>query len=206
MGYYIFIFVLILLLQQLGRFIRKKMAKPATEDGVQKPGKLDNFLLKFIKFLTFFGAFFTVIGLLIQEMEMTIVFLVLTVIFAGIVWLLQREYNMTYQENEEYFILNAKNKEYKVFYKDIVDWLPGFNEIQILDKTRTDDRYVPVNIAMLKPEILLQTLVEMTFDERFSKVDPMPADDDLYRKHELVNFLVSNNYEYLIEDYVEKLN
>lgn len=206
MGYYIFIIILILAVQQLARFIRKKMANPDTEDGVQKPGQLDHFILKLIKFLTYIGVFFTIIGLIAREMEMTIVFLVLTLIFAGIVWLLKREYNMTYQENTEYFILSAKNKEYKVFYKDIVDWFPGFNEIEILDKTRTDNRYVQVNIAMLKPEILLQTLLEMTFDKQFSKVNPMPADDDPYRKQELIDFLVSNHYEYLIEEHTEKPN
>ena len=117
--------------------------------------------------------------------------------------IVKREYDMSYQENDEYFILKAKNREYKVFYENIVDWQPGYNEIKVLDESRSDVEYVRVNFAIIKPEILLRTIVEMTFEGRFSRMDDTVLEDS-NREREIVNYLVNNGYGYLAEDYIEE--
>ncbi|WP_231634400.1 hypothetical protein [Salinicoccus sp. YB14-2] len=49
---------------------------------------------------------------------------------------------MSYQENDEYFILKAKNKKYYVLYEYIIDWQPSYNEIKVLDESRADGKYI----------------------------------------------------------------
>lgn len=198
---FIMIPLIIILVSGISRFMRKKLVKPETVDGIQSPGKFDKLIMKLMVALTIFSFVFTILGAMMREMEMTIVFLVLTLIFVGIVLLLRNEYKMTYEENDDFFILNAKNKHYQVYYKNIVDWHPSLNEIKILDETRPDQKFIRVNIAMIKPEKLLRKMVEMTFNGKFSHTDFIdPADPN--RENEIVNFLIQNNYEYIVEDYV----
>lgn len=200
---FVFIPILILIIYWMTSAIRNRLAKPKYKEDVQTPGLFDNFLLKLLTFLAIFSALLTVLGFFIQETEMTIAFLVLTVIFTLIVMFLKRQYDISYQENPEYFILKAQQKEYKVFYENIVDWQPSFNEIRILDETNSDNKYIRVNIAMLKPEILLRNIAEMTFEGKFYSFEDEYFEDPT-REYQITNFLIENNYGYLIEDYVEE--
>lgn len=196
---FIFLPVLILIIYWVTTTIRHKLAKPKETKNVQTPGKFDNFLLKLLTVIAVFSAIFMIIGLAIRETEMAIAFLVLTLVFIGIVWFLKSKYNISYQEDSESFLLKTKKKEVQVFYKDIVDWQPGFNEIKILDETKSKNEYIRVNIAMLKPETLLRKIVEMTFEGKFYNADDDYFDDPT-RQYEIVNFLTNNNYGYLVED------
>lgn len=196
---FIFLPVLILIVYWVTTTIRHKLAKPKETKNVQTPGKFDNFLLKLLTVIAVFSAIFMIIGLAIRETEMAIAFLVLTLVFIGIVWFLKSKYNISYQEDSESFLLKTKKKEVQVFYKDIVDWQPGFNEIKILDETKSKNEYIRVNIAMLKPETLLRKIVEMTFEGKFYNADDDYFDDPT-RQYEIVNFLTNNNYGYLVED------
>ena len=203
---FILIPLIVLTVSVLARFIRNKFAKPKYEDNIQKPGKFDGCLQRIIQTITVISGIFAVLGLIAGEMEMGIVFSVMTLIFLGIIFLLKREYNLTYEENEEYFVLNHKNKEHKVYYENIVDWLPSFNEISILDKTKEDQKYIKVNVAMIKPEILLRKIAEMTFDGKFPHRNHLdPNDPDPMREHEIINFLNGYDYGYLVEDLESQL-
>lgn len=199
---FILIPLVVFIVSLVARYIRHKLAEPKFDEGVQKPGGFDRFLLYFITLLAFFSVLFTALGFMMQETEMGIVFLFLTLIFVGIVLLLRREYNIAYRETEEYFILNRKNEEFKVYYENIIDWQPAFNEIWILDKSRADDSYVKVNIAMLKPEILLQRIIEMTAAGKFQQRNNLPGDPR--RQTEIVNHLIQHHYGHLVKDYIEK--
>lgn len=200
---FIIIPIIVLTVMAIARFIRKKMAKPDYQEEVQTPGKFDNFILKFITGLTIFSGLLAILGAVIREIEMAIVFLVLTLIFLGIVLILRNAYDLSYQETDEYFILKVKNKEYKVFYENIIDWQPSLNEIKILDESRADGEYIRVNISMFKPEILLQKIVEMTFTGKFQRLDDNFVDEDPMRENEIVNYLIHSNYSYLIDDHLE---
>lgn len=198
---FIMIPLIIILISGISRFMRKKLVKPESVDGIQSPGNFDKLIMKLMVALTIFAFVFTILGVMMREMEMAIVFLVLSLILVGIVLILRNEHNMTYEENDDFFILKAKNKHYQVYYKNIVDWHPSVNEIKILDKTRPGQKFIRVNIAMIKPEKLLRKMVEMTFNGKFSHPDFIdPADPN--RENEIVNFLIQNNYEYIVEDYV----
>jgi len=191
--------LIIVTVSVLARLTRDKLAKPKYDSSVQRPGKFDGCILRIIQGLAIFTGIFALFGLIINEPVMTMVFFVLTIAFAGIIFLLKREYNLSYEENSEYFVLNHKNKEYKVFYEDIVDWRPSFNEISILDKTREDQKYIKVNIAMVKPEILLRKIAEMTFNGRFPRQNHLESTDPM-REQEINNFLNGYNYGYLMDD------
>lgn len=196
-------FIIIIILMGFGVYVRKRFAKPKSEDDVQRPGKFNIFILRFIIVLAFLCAIPAVLGLITGELEMGIVFGIMAVVFGLAAVIVKREYDISYQENDEYFILKAKNREYKVFYENIVDWQPGYNEIKVLDESRSDVEYVRVNIAIIKPEILLRTIVEMTFEGRFSRMDDTVLEDS-NREREIVNYLVNNGYGYLAEDYIEE--
>lgn len=191
---------MIFILFSFSRYLRKHVVKPNNKDGVQTPGKFDNCLLTLIKFLTIIPAGLTLIGLITKEIEMTVVGAILTVIFIGIIFILKREYAMSYQENDEFFILKAKKKEVKVFYEDIVDWQPGMNEISILDRTSDPQKYTKVNISMLKPEILLKKIAEKTFKGHFLSTDVSNLEDP-NREQELINFYRMYGYDYLLKNY-----
>src|SRR5690625_4858579 len=142
---FVFILILILIIYWLTSSIRNTLAKPKYKKDIQTPGLFDHFLLILLTFLAIFSALLTVLGFFIQETEMTIAFLVLTVISTGIVMVLRRQYHISYQENSEYFILNAQQQEYKVFYENIVDWQPAFNQLRVLTQTNSDNEYIRVN-------------------------------------------------------------
>lgn len=196
---FIFIPIIVLTMMTIMKIVRNKLAKPNLKNNLQKPGIFDHFILKLITGLAILSGLLTGFGLFIQETEMTIVFSIMTLIFVGIALLLKREYNISYQENDTFFILNSKGKEYKVYYENIVDWEPSFNQIRILDETKQDGKYIDVNIAMLKPEKLLINILNMTFSGKFASSNDYSLDDSM-RTNEIVDFLKNNNYAYLLDD------
>lgn len=201
--YYFIIALFIFGVMMLGKFLRKKLAKPEKNQGVQKRGKFDRFLFIFLTMIAIFSALLMVVGFVGQEVEMGIAFAVLTLIMVGALILIRNAHKMTYEENDERFILNMNKKRYEVYYENIIDWLPGFNEIRILDGTRENNKYIRVNIAILKPEILLRNILEQTEKGKFAIVSDFNQEDPL-RKNEIINFLASNNYRYLVEDLIEE--
>lgn len=199
LGIFVFIFVGYTMAQSF----RRKKAKPKYKNNIQMPGKFDNCLLNFIKGFTILPITLMVIGVIVKEKGMVIVSLVLTIIFIGMNLLLKQEYTMAYEENEDYFILTLKKTNIQVFYKNIVDWKPGINEIFILDQTKADEKYIRVNISILKPEILLRQIADKTFTDSFLSLNESNS-DALDRKEELISFYLSHGYDYLIEEYLEK--
>ncbi|MBJ8349116.1 hypothetical protein [Streptococcus zalophi] len=191
----IFLFLLI------GRQLRKKVVKPSYKNNVQTPGKFDKFLLTLMIILTIIPVTLMVIGLIMKEIEMAMVSAILTLVFIGIILLLKRGYAMSYQENDEFFILKTKKKEVQVFYENIVDWQVGINEISLLDWTSDPHKYINVNISIFKPDILLKKIAEKTFSGHFLKIDPYIM-EDLNREQELIEFYHLNGYDYLLKDYV----
>lgn len=203
---YIFIPIIILVLSFLSRAARNRFVKPkVASDGVQTPGGFDRFLLNLITGLTVFAGLMAILGAIMRETEMSIVFAVLTVIFLAILMWLRYEYNMTYQEHDDFFIYTHKNKEYKVYYDNIDNWAQGHNEIKISDETQSDEELIRVNIAMIKPNILLRKIADMTFEGKYEYPGPIDSPDPK-RQYEIVNFLIHNNYGHLVEDYAEQLN
>lgn len=199
---FIIIPVIVFVTFVLVRFIRHKVYKPKYEDNVQKPGRLERAIVAFLMFLNCIVILGAISGILMKETEMAIVFGVLALIFLISIIILQRAHNTSYQENSEYFILKSNNKEYQVFYENIIDWQPAYNEISVLDASRIDGKYIRVNIRMFKPEILLRKITDMAFDEKFKG----PNADDPYKKAETVYYIANNGYGYLMEDYLEKID
>ena len=168
---------------------------------IQKPGKFYKFLLSFFIVIDVFLLLLAALGIFMNDKIIALAFGGLGLFLLAIVLFLKRTYNTSYQENADCFILKTKNKEYHVFYENIIDWQPSLNELTVLDNTRSDNKYVRVNMKFFKPEILLRKIVEMTFNGKFSTSNP----EDPNREVETVNYLVNNRYGYLIEDYLEKL-
>lgn len=186
------------------RYVRNKIYRPTYENGVQKPGKLEGCILKLLIFMDAILVMMFVLGILVKEPDMTIVSGGLALFILIIIIVLKYANNTSYQENNEYLILKSKNKEYKIFYENIIDWRPSFNEIALLDKSRPNEKYVNINIKIYKPEILLRKISDMAFDGKFYSLDENYLEDP-NREAEIVYYLVNNHYGYLIKDYVEKV-
>ena len=180
----------------------KKLHKPNVEGGVQKTGKLTGFLVKFFILIDVLLVGMFLIGLTGKVYDLAVVSGILVIVLTGIIVLLKHSYNMSYQENNKGLILKKGNTEYKVLLDNIVDWKPGFNEIGILDKSRSDGKFVNINITILRPEILLRRLADMTFEGKFH-TDDKKYFEDPNRERELLYFLVNNKYDYLIKDYIK---
>lgn len=200
---FIIIPVVVFCVMGLTRFARKKLAKPAYEGEVQKPGLFDRFWAMVIKVIAVLSGLFTILGLFMSEMEMAIVFAVITLITAVLSIFISRKFDISYQEKDEFFIVRERKQEYKVFYDDIIDWKPSFNEIRILDKSKTEDKFIPVNVEIFTPEILLKKMVEKTFEGQFIRTDGINYEDPK-REQEMINFLIQYNYNHLVKDYVER--
>src|SRR5699024_2448141 len=168
---FIFLPLLILIIYWVTNIIRNKLAKPNHTKNVHTPERLDHFLLLLLTFIAILSAIFMIIGLFIRETEMTIAFLVLTLVFLGIVWFLKSKYDISYQEDSESFLLKTKKIEVQVFYKDIIDWQPGFNEIKIIDETKPNNEYIRVNISMIIYKIVILKIVEMSIEGKFYRAD-----------------------------------
>jgi len=186
-------------LMWLGVHLRKRFSKPKSENEVQRPGKFNIFILRFITLLAIFCAIPMGIGLIMGAIEMGTVFSVMAIMFGAAAVIIKREYDMSYHENDEYFILKAKNKKYHVLYENIIDWQPSYNEIKVLDESRTDGEYIRVSIAIIKPEIFLRKITKMTFEGRFPRMDDKEPNDP-NREHEITGYLINNGYGYLVKD------
>ncbi|MEG0678626.1 MAG: hypothetical protein RR439_02140 [Carnobacterium sp.] len=179
----------------IARYIRNKVYKPKYENGVQKPGKLEGFIITILILIATLLALMAVLGVSMK---------VLALFLFAIIVLLKQALKVSYQENTDYFILKSKNKEYQVFYENIVDWQPALNEIAILDKSRTDEKYVKINIKLFKPEILLRKIADRTFEGKLYSSDKDYL-EGASKETEIVHYLVNNNYGYLIKDYIEEV-
>ena len=127
---------------------------------------------------------------------MGLVFLGLTFLMGTSAWLVKREYNMTYQENEEYFILKSKGKVKKVYYNEIIDWVPGYNEILLYNKN--DKKPIRVNVSIVQPEILLGYIAKKTVAGYFQILNEINPEDP-NRIKELTYFLKSYGYISIVE-------
>ena len=183
------------------QLLRQKMYKPEYEGAVQNPGKWERVILFVIICVNIISILGTIMGILIQETEMMLVFGVMTLFFSLIILVLKRAYNTSYQENKEYFVLHTHKKKYKVFYENITDWRPSYNEISVLDSSRADGKYIRVNLKIFKPEILLRKMADMAFEEKF----PTEDGEDPYKKAETIYYIANYGYKYLVEDYLEVL-
>lgn len=201
---FIIIPLLVVIISLIVRYIRDKIYQPKYEDKVQKPGQLEGCIVKVLSLITIFTLFFALLGFFMKEIEMAIVFGCLSLLFLFIIIILKRAHDTSYQENDEYFILTVRNKEYQVFYENIIDWQPAYNEIALLDKTNPDEAYIKVNLKIFKPEILLRKIADMAFAGKFHSLEQKYLDDP-NREVETVNYLVNNNYGYLVEDYVQEI-
>ena len=153
------------------RLLRRKVYKPEYEKNVQRSGKWERTILVIITVITFISILGATMGILARVTEMALVFGGMALFFGLIILVLRRAYNTSYQENEEYFILKTHNQEYKVFYENIIDWRPSYNEISIMDATQSDGKYIRVNIKIFKPEILLRNIADMAFESKFPTED-----------------------------------
>lgn len=196
--------IIVLVTMAAIRHLRNKIYQPKFEDEVQRPGILQKFVLNLIKILDILAILFVLLGLYLGEIEMTIAFAVLAFIFSGAIMILNHAYDTSYLETDEYFIIKLRNQEHKVNYDDIIDWQPSFNEIKILDQTKADRKYIPVNIALFKPEILLRQLADKAFAGEFHQQEKIYSEDP-DRKVETINYLRNNQYGYLVKDYIEEI-
>ena len=192
---YIISAIIIFILTFVARWFRGRYVKPTVTDGVQKPGGFNRLIIYIITGITILIGLLAILGVVTQNTEMAVVCSVITLIFLGVNFWIRQEYNLTYEENEDYFIATIKGKEYKVYYHHIVDWQPGYNEILISVQTK-EEEYIKVNISIFKPIILLKKIADMTFEGKFIEDDTK----DATREYELVQFYESYNYSFLIED------
>lgn len=183
------------------QLLRQKIYKPEYAGTVQKPGKWERAILIIIVLVNIIPILGTIVGILVQETEMMTVFGVMTLFFSLIILVLKRAYNTSYQENKEYFVLHTHNKEHKTFYENITDWRPSYNEIAVYDSSRSDGKYIRVNLKIFKPEILLRKMADMAFEEKF----PTEDGSDPYKKAETIHYINNYGYGYLVEDYLEVL-
>lgn len=201
---YLVTLVLVFIISFIANYIRNRIYKPKYENNVQKPGKFERFIASFLLFLVVFLMLFVILGIFMGELEMTLVFASLALFLFIAALFIKRAHNTSYQENAEYFILKIREKEYQVFYENIIDWQPSYNEIAVLDETRSDQEYIKVNIRIFKPEVLLRKIADMAFDGRFHNLDQTYIEDP-YREVETIYYLVDNQYGYLVGDYVKEI-
>ena len=134
--------------------MKLRMHNPKIKDKVQKHGKLTSFITNLIIIIDVLMVLLLIIGLMGKELDLILISAGLVVLFTGIIIFLKHAYDTSYKETEEYLILKNGKKEQKVFYEDIVDWKPDFNEIRILDGSKKDGKFTRVNVKLFKPEIL----------------------------------------------------
>lgn len=71
----------------------------------------------------------------------------------------------------------------------------------MLDETKSDGKYIRVNIKIFKPEILLRKIADMAFENKFDTLDQ----EDPYKKAETIYYIANSGYRYLVEGYIEEL-
>lgn len=175
----------------------------SVKNKIEIPSKFQRFFLGVQVVLTGLMAFFTLIGLLMKDTEMTIMFFVMTVIFSAILYGIRRKFKRYYEENEDFFYLNGQYMVDRVYYENITDWIPLKKQIAVVDPTQREDFYVVVNFVFHDPEILLRKLTEMTFAKKFKWEEGSPSDDP-YREQEFIDHLEKNGYGYIIEEFLQE--
>lgn len=127
---------------------------------------------------------------------------------ASLVFFTRRKFKAYYEETADYFLLGGHLRRkhhlaYHVYYENITDWVPLPKKIGVLDKTRTDNKYIYINFAFAKPEILLRELKEMTFSGKFNQTDSSQSDDP-NREQEFMDHLRKNRYGHLVEEFLKE--
>lgn len=186
-------------------FIHRKATQKGYTHKVQKPGMFVTFFKRIMVGVTIICALFAALGSIMNDLEMAIVFAVVMVICSLITTAIQRKYDITYQETDEYFVLTVKDYEYKVYYNDIAHWQWGLGEISVQEESWSEHDFVTISCRLFKPEILITKVAEMTFAGKFSRRDGVYADDSVYpndtmREKELIQCMKHDRYYYLIED------
>src|SRR5699024_7778364 len=186
--------------------IQRKANKGKFKQNIQKPRFLKTFFTRVMVVLTVLMGIFAVFGGFRGDMEMTIAFFVVFIIFAVLSYFMRRKFDTTYQETNDYFILRKRKKEYKVFFKDITYWNWGADgQIFILDSTKSDNEFISIRMDYFNPEILIRTLADMTFDNEFPRREFDVYPGDPMKKKEMVQFLHWTDHKYLVKDeYIEE--
>lgn len=175
----------------------------SVKNRIETPSKFQRFFLGVQVVLTGMMGFFTLIGLLMKDAEMIIMFLVMTVISSAILYGIRRKFKRYYEENEDSFFLNGQYMVDRVYYENITDWIPLKKQIGVVDPTQREDFYVMVNFSFHDPEILLRKLTDMTFAQKFKREDGSQSDDP-YREQEFTNHLEKNGYGYIIKEFLQE--
>ena len=186
------------------RFFRNKIYKPKYEGNVQKPGTLERIIMKVFIVLDVLVLFFTILGIAMGELEMAIVFGILTLVFLIITFILKRGQDISYEETEEYFIARAGKKEEKVFYNEITGWAPSNNEIEVITQSKGNQKPVRVNLLIFEPEILLRQLADRAFAGKFDHWD-LTEEEKYDQRIALIDYLIKYQYGYLVDDYIKQL-
>lgn len=190
-------------------FIHRKATQKSYTHKVQKPGMFVTFFKRVMIGVTIICALFAALGSIMNDLEMAIVFAVIMVICSLITTAIQRKYDITYQETDEYFVLTIKGYEYKVYYNDIAHWQWGPGEISVQEESWSEHDFVTISCRLFKPEILITKIAEMTFSGKFLRIDGIYPDDSVYpddsmREKELIRMTKHDGYYYLIEDLVKE--
>ncbi len=192
--------LIIIALTFIVRKVRNKFAKPTYTNNIQTPGKFEKIILWIIRIIALLAALIALLGFVAGETEMGLVFLGLTFLMGTSAWLVKREYNMTYQENEEYFILKSKGKVKKVYYNEIINWVPGYNEILLYNKR--DKKPIRVNVSIFQPKNLLEYIAKKTVAGHFQILNEINPEDP-NRIKELTYFLKSYGYISRVESVLQ---
>ena len=196
--------VLITSIFVLAAFLRAKFSKPRVENQQQKPGKLQRLALIILISVTIIFALMAILGIVMNEIQMGFISGVLALVMSATSMYINSSLKTSYEENEEFFGIKVKNKENKLFYKDISNWDTSLNEMIVYGPPEQNTQPLKINVVFFKPELLLRKIADMTFEGKFLHAHNKVS-NDLNREKEIVNFLVSNQYGYLVEDYSEKI-
>lgn len=176
---------------------RKKIVSWLRRDKITMPNRVELFGLKVLEGLTLLCGLIAILGLVRKELEMVIVSSFITLIFGVLAYFSRRKFKKFYSETNEHFLLKNDYREYKVSYKDIINWKKSSKKIGILDQTQAEQKYIYVTFKYFKPEILLRKLAEMIFTKQFAKSET----NDPYREQEFIKHLKKNGYQYIIDEY-----
>ena len=174
-----------------------------SRNNVEMPSKLQRIGITIQVVMTALMIFGVIIGLLLKQVEMTIVFLVISVIFVFILFAMRRKFKKFYSESSHSFQLKDEYREFIVKYDDIIDWIPSKKQIGVLDKAKEEKQYIFVNLAFSDPEILLRKITEMTFSGKFRQSEDIQTEDP-NREQEWMDFLEKNGYGHLLDEFANK--
>ena len=111
---FILIPILVIAVMFTAKYIRNKLARPDYTGNIQRPGTFDRFISKLITGIAILFALLSILGLVTGESEMAFITGIVAAFFLIPIFILRNAYDMTYQENEEYFVLRKKKNEVKI--------------------------------------------------------------------------------------------